>query len=511
MTAPFADADGVIVDGSPEGRLVERLIEAGPADPPALVAMLRADGVPPAAVAPIAERLRPALAADVAWMQAVADGHEQSRRLGRAAVLAHAALAPFAGHVALLEPALGRMWSSDVDVLVAADVPPQIDVALRAAGCITLDDLLARIGREDPDVDRYAVIDGTDVLGALELCRRAYDDGPRAEQFIARSIAAADGGPGVVTPADLLLRRAGKTLASRRVTLRAVLELRALDARDHGGARSAIVARAFARIAELERAGGLEPSTPAGPQTRPWTDRHWVTARARSVRREARRSVRPRAVQVVLSGIDGAGKSTQVERLAANLARVNVTRTTAWVRLGFTGSPLLSVGARIGQRVLPGGSHSAHVARSTGTGEATPVTRRGIVGWTWALAVTLDFIRASRRAVRRARGSVGIFDRALLDAEIGLDHDYAGALELRFHHRLLQRLMRRPDATFYLRIPGDVAYDRKEDMFSREVLVGMVARYDAFMTGRPGVVIVDAQDAPEVIALIVLRQLAAGV
>lgn len=508
VSARFAGADGVLAPGTPEAELVARVLAAAPPGAGEVVAHLRAQGIPPGALAVIGPQLRPELAGDAEWDGAVAADRERLRRLDRADGLASAALEPFAGDVALLAPALSRMWSSDVDVLVRRGAPAAIGAALRASGCIALDDLLDRIGRGDPDVDRFAVVDGTEVLGALELCRRAYDDGPQAEPMIDRAEPAPGAAIGSVVPADLLLRRAGKAVAARRMSVRSVLELRALSSLAGGSGDAPLVRAALARAADVERGLGVAPAAPESGEARPWTDRSWVRARARSVGREARRALRPRGVQVVFSGIDGAGKSTQVERLSDNLLRVNITRTTAWVRLGFTGSPLLSLSARFGQRVLPDTSHSAHVARSTGTGEETPITRRGIVGWSWALAVTGDFIRASRKAVRRAHGSVGIFDRALLDAEIALDHDYGGALDLRFHHRLLRRLMRHPDTTFYLRIAGEIAYDRKEDMFSRDVLVGMVARYDAFMAGRAGVVIVDAQDPPDRIALTVLRRLA---
>jgi hypothetical protein len=236
----------------------------------------------------------------------------------------------------------------------------------------------------------------------------------------------------------------------------------------------------------------------------------WAVARLHAVRREARHRVRPRRVTVVFSGIDGAGKSTQVASLVESMGRLNVPTVPVWVRLGFSGSRLLSIVARTGQRALPAGSHSAHVARATGAGDPTPVTRRGLLGWTWALAVTLDYVRQSRAGIRSLRGQLGVFDRGSFDAKIALDHDHGGALKLRLHHALIRRLVPPPDNGFYLRLPGSAAYARKEDMFAERVLEEFVSRYDRALGGRPEVTTLDAQHPSQELAWNVICVVIAG-
>ncbi|TML03804.1 MAG: hypothetical protein E6G41_13090 [Actinobacteria bacterium] len=418
------------------------------------------------------------------------------------------ALEPVAGDVALLAASLGRMWSSDIDVLVRAAATDRASGLLADRGFLSLEPLLERLGRTTPGVVRFAAVQDDEVLGSAELCRCLYDYGPDATPAIDAAAPAADGGIPLVGAAHRLQRTAGKVIASRRLTVRAALELLAALERIGSVPSTGDVAAALDRAAGLGRRIGAADVFPDAPRRLTAADPRWLAARSRSAHRLAVERLRPRRMQVVFSGIDGAGKTTQVQRLAENLGRLNVPSSIVWVRLGFSGSALLSGSARLGQRLLPPRTHSAHPARASGLGEPNPLTRRGPIGWTWALANTLDYIRQARAAVRRGRGRVAIFDRSALDAAIALDHDYGGALALRLHHRILQAAVPRPDRTFYLRLPAAVAYARKDDMFSPSVLGALVDRYDRTFPGRAGVVELDAQRPAGELAVEVLRTLA---
>lgn len=511
MRPSFIDRDdGRIAPAGRAAQLVLAALTGSGDDGPGVLRALGAHGVPAGAVARVVAEARPAAAASREFQAAVAADELRAERLAAVERATREALYGAGADAALLRAVLGRMWSSDVDVLVRASAVERLAAALAGAGLVPLDGVLGRLGRRTPGVVRFAALRGDEVLGALELCCSLYDGGPDAGAAIAAAARGAGDGLAVATAGDQLERRAAKILASRRTTVRAVLELHGLLEVLGETSPRGLAAKAAARAARLERELGLEPALPTARRRLVAPDRRWLAARARSARSLLGQAVRPRRVLVVFSGVDGAGKSTQVDHLAQHLRRLNVPCTTAWVRLGFSGSPLLSGAARAGQRLLPRAAHSAQEARVSGVGDTDPLTRRGLLGWSWALANTLQYVRAARRAARRARGRVLILDRSRLDAAIALDHDYGGALALRLHHAILRHALMRAEHTFYLRLPATVAYARKEDMFAPAVLGGLVERYDRAFPPGGGVTVLDAQRPPLELAAAVLRELASA-
>jgi thymidylate kinase len=511
LSALFIDPeDGQIRPGSEAAALVELLIAPARGHSATVLALLGEHGIPAGAVHRLLERSDAAVAASIEWVERVAADRARAQRIGAAAVLADRALATFGGRAAIVPSTLGPMWSSDVDVLVSEAGAEDAARCLREAGLLEVDPLLERLGRLTPGVSRFAAVEKRTVLAAVELCRYLYDYGPAADSAVARAERRA-GATARVAAADRLTRRAAKLAAARRVTLRGVLELIAL-VRETGIRRppTAVVAIALRRASAFQRDLGADSELPAASALGSLPNVWWGLARARAVRREVVHRGRPRRVRVAFSGVDGAGKSTQVSLLSGHLDALNVPAVEVWVRLGFSGSRLLSIAAKLGQRLLPAGSHSAHLARATASGNATPVTRRGPLGWLWALAVTLDYVRCSRAAARALHGQVGIFDRSSLDASIALDYDYGGTLRLRLQHRLIDRLVPKPDHGFYLRLAGPEAYARKEDMFSRGALEELVSRYDRGIAARSEARALDARRAPEELAWEVLAVLLSG-
>ena len=492
--------------------LVRALLAPHAGDPAAARRALKAAGLAPTGVASIAEDAVPGLAADPDWREALEANAGKAERLRRAADLAGIALAPLGGRVALPRTNLGPGWSSDVDVMLGEGALRDAEDALAAAGFADLNPLLARIGRATPGVRRWAAIEGGSVLGSVELCERLTDHGPPAAPAVARALPDPGGGLPRLTTEDDLRRRAAKIAAARTVPLRGALEVLALDAAGVTPPAERDVVVALRRCAELEQElsgpGRLTALADGTPAVR---NRAWGVARAGAVRREARRRVRPRRLLVAFSGIDGAGKSTQAETLAANLLRVSVPARPVWARLGFSAGGLVVKAGRLGQRVLPAGSHSAQTARATGTAPTAgrpPLTRRGPVGWAWTMAVTLDYVRLARSEIRRSRDAVVVLDRALPDALVGLDEGYGGALDLRLHRKVIERLAPRPDLTLYLRLSGAASYARKQDLFALEVLEDHAQRYDALFARLPGVIQLDAERSVEELALEALRRVA---
>lgn len=504
----FLDSDDAIRPGHEAAKLLAPVVSAAESVE-SLLAALRREEVAPAAVDVVVARLRSDVHADQSWRQAVAQNAERARRLVAARALTEAALGSSDQGLALPLSSLGPLWGHDVDVLVDDRGLRSACLSLASAGFADVNPLLRRLARTTPGVRRFGAVRGGEILASVELCTTLHPLGPSARAPVAR--AAPTGGLPRLIPADQLLRRCLKIAAARRVSLRSLLELLALLEAISTLPESREICVALRRCARREQLVAGPGTLTAAAQSTP-ARVNWIYARARAygLRREARHRIRPRRVRVAFSGIDGAGKSTQAALLAERLRRLDVPAGVVWARLGFSGSAVVARVVSALQRTLPAGSHSAQTARAAGATERDPATRRGALGWAWALVVTLDYILQLRRGTRVLRGAVVIHDRGLADAVIGLELGYAGSLRLGTHRRLIAWLVPDPDRTFYLRLPADAAKARKDDIFATEVLERHVQRYERLSTHPEAVITLDGVDQPEAIAQRVLAILLAS-
>ncbi len=460
---------------TPATRLLERLVERAGTDAKALLAELERHGIPPTATADAVARLAPVITEDEAWRAAVTADRAREQRMGRALAVVEHALGPVADAVTISRSPLGAAWGRDVDVLVRSGRLADAEAALLSAGFPSIDPLLARLGIADAGL-RYAVIDGADALTSVELT--------------------------ATKTTDRLRRQAAKAAAARRPAARHALELAALAQERGADEVRAVAVVALRRCARLERDLGVSgPATELARGLAPRPNLAWPRARLDNLGLRLGR-LRARRLVVAFSGIDGSGKSTQAALLGSALERLGVPATTVWGRIGFSGSRLLDNVAGLVRRFLPAGSHSAQRARAEGLDAGAgkqPLTRRGPLGWSWALAVTLEYLRQVRGQIRRARGRVVVLDRTLSDALVDLEQGFGGELRLGLHRRLVQRLAPRADIIFYLRISGAAAVARKDDFFAANVLQAYADRLDALAPSL-GAVVVDAERPPEEIA-----------
>jgi thymidylate kinase len=365
---------------------------------------------------------------------------------------------------------LGPAWSRDLDLYVTEPPDPS---ALRDRGWIPLDRLLARLGSPGPG--RWAVIEGGAVLACADVHR----------------------GPPPDPVASILdrCRRRGE------VRVREVLELRALvRAGSRIPSRHPVVETA-ARIEQGLGGTTLNRWAVGGPLPYP-ARLGGQGIRATLARWRAR--LRPLVV-IALSGVDGAGKTTVAGLLGRDLGRLGIDVTQVWTRPGMRLDRLdrlaRAVKRLVKQDPAPG---IGQVAAGRGQGL---VSRRGVVGWGWALLVTLSFLRDLRVRHRRARGVV-ICDRHLLDALVTLDFAY-GSIDLRLHRWLVRRFMPKAVLTTYLQVPADVATDRKaDDLFGEHAVRRQLERYEARRAEVSGLQVLDATRPPEEIVAEILRAIA---
>ena len=165
-----------------------------------------------------------------------------------------------------------------------------------------------------------------------------------------------------------------------------------------------------------------------------------------------------KSVLITFSGIDGAGKSTQIEKLLAYLTRAGIPfqQLTFWddvvsfrgMRTAFSRTVLQSDGA-IGSPERPANRHDKNAQ-------------------TWSLQVGrsilhLLYVWNLRRVVRQARAcgeGVIVFDRYIYDqlAALPMDHWLARA-----YARLVLSIAPKPDLSYLLDAIPEVARARKPE------------------------------------------------
>ena len=126
-------------------------------------------------------------------------------------------------------------------------------------------------------------------------------------------------------------------------------------------------------------------------------------------------------------------------------------------------------------------------------------SRRGVLGWAWAVVVTVAFLRDIRGQRRRARG-VLLYERHLLDALATLETVYAGP-DLGLARWLVRRFLPRADLTLFLEVSTETALSRKPaDLFGAEALRGQVETCQRYAAEAPGLVRMDGTRPPRELA-----------
>jgi thymidylate kinase len=183
---------------------------------------------------------------------------------------------------------------------------------------------------------------------------------------------------------------------------------------------------------------------------------------------------------IVFGGLDGAGKSTQIDLLRARLAAAGARPAVVWVRGGYT--PLFTrvkaLARRIGGRRVPAPGRGA--ARTQAF--TRPWLRRA-----WLVLALADLLLLLGLRVRllRWRGRVVVCDRYLLDTRVDFRLNFPGEPVERWRlWRVVERLVPRADAAFLLLVP--VAESERRSQAKREpfpdpapVLAARLAQYQA--------------------------------
>jgi thymidylate kinase len=183
---------------------------------------------------------------------------------------------------------------------------------------------------------------------------------------------------------------------------------------------------------------------------------------------------------ITFSGLDGAGKSTQIELLMKQLHRNSREPQYVWTRGGYTPlfERLKGLLRRLPGRIMPPSGHNP---------QRTQTFRRGWVRRLWLTLALLDLVWTYGVQVRwwRWRGRNVICDRYLWDTQMDFRPNFPqDNVENWWLWRLLARVTPKPDAAFLLLVPVKESVRRsdvKREPFrdAPEVLAQRLAWYEA--------------------------------
>ena len=175
---------------------------------------------------------------------------------------------------------------------------------------------------------------------------------------------------------------------------------------------------------------------------------------------------------VALSGLDGAGKSTQAELLVDTLDRLGHDAVAVWTRIAAEGW-VWELRHRVGRvirlllRLRGRGGTRAEVRASPGQQDDITALRESSTFLTqaWATFVALANVYAHQRAVARhvAQGRVVVCDRWVLDSVVHLRARFGEERAWRGQALLIRLLSPKPARAFLLDISAEVAQTRKQE------------------------------------------------
>lgn len=217
---------------------------------------------------------------------------------------------------------------------------------------------------------------------------------------------------------------------------------------------------------------------------------------------------RRRPVVVSFSGLDGAGKTRQIDALIEAIGAERDVELR-WIPFKIWPEGLLNrLPAGFRSRLGPQrSSASTTPSPASASGETTRPTAspaRRALWWGIGTMASVSGGLSLRRRAAHTNADVLVLDRYRLDAAVKLQFWYPD-VSPRWLARVVDALAPAPDLQFLLRVAPEVAYARKPEQWSVRQLTRQARLYDG-LAQAGDVVVLDAEDDPDRIAAAVQAQ-----
>ena len=216
--------------------------------------------------------------------------------------------------------------------------------------------------------------------------------------------------------------------------------------------------------------------------------------------RSSRRT--PRLV-VSFSGLDGAGKTHQIDALVRDLERRGGTKVL-WVPFKMWPEPVMArlpVSFRSSvprERTSGSATTNGGRVRRGGIVDVTALLRRRVLTAIGVMAAISTGLSLRRRAAG-SNAELLVLDRYRIDSIVKLQYWYPDASASMLAD-LVTALAPAPDLEIYLRVDADVAYRRKPEEWTAEELDRQARLYDGVAARLPSALVVDGHEGPEAVA-----------
>jgi thymidylate kinase len=203
-----------------------------------------------------------------------------------------------------------------------------------------------------------------------------------------------------------------------------------------------------------------------------------------------------RRTLIAFSGLDGAGKSYQIQQLGAFLEQSGETVHVVWAPFKLWPESLLNrFPARFRSSLGPARKRPSD---DQPTADASRESRR-LVAYAWTVIATLAALlsaTALRRTVAQSPGSILILDRYRLDTTVKLQYWYPDVSK-QLLGSIVRRLTPVPTIEVFLEVSPEVAYARKPEQWSTSQLSRQAGLYGALAARAPALILNGDRDRDE--------------